>query len=271
LREKIEKVCFVKNQVIKALYGTSELLNANSVYREIISWKEKIAPLIYDTTHYLNQVRGNKRILLEGQLGALRDIEHGIYPYVTSSSPLAGYGAVSTGIPPWSVTEIITVIKAYSSCVGAGIFVSEIYDNAADELRKRGGDSGEYGATTGRPRRMGWFDTVASRYGCMIQGTTEIALSMLDVLGYLEKIPVCVAYEIEGHTIDTFPVSYQLQKAKPVYEYLDGWGCDISGIGTYKALPPQARAYVEFIEAKLGLPVTMISNGPKRDDIIYRK
>ena len=216
-------------------------------------------------------IKEGKNILLEGQLGSLKDPDHGIYPMVTSSSTLAAYGAIGAGIPPYEIKEITTVVKAYSSAVGAGAFVSEIFGDEADELRRRGGDKGEFGATTGRPRRVGWFDAVASRYGCRIQGATEVALTVLDVLGYLDEIPICVGYEIDGEVVKDFPVTYKLEKAKPVLKTLPGWKCDIRGIKKYEDLPAECRNYIETIEAELGVPVTMVSNGPGRDEIIMRK
>lgn len=270
LREKIQLNCEVKNKILKNIYKASEL-DVNAIYNELISYRDRIEPIMCDTTIFLNNaIKQGKKILIEGQLGALKDPDNGIYPFTTSSSPLAGFAAVGAGIPPYEIKEIVTVVKAYSTCVGAGAFVSEIFDDEADELRKLGGDSGEYGATTGRPRRMGWFDIVATRYGCMLQGTTEIALSLIDVLGYLDKIPVCTAYEIEGKVVTNFPVTNLLNKAKPIYNFLDGWKCDISGIRNYEALPVNARKYIEFIENQVGYPIKLISNGPKRDDIIIR-
>ena len=228
------------------------------------------ARLFQEIIKRLPQTEG-KNILLEGQLGSLKDPDHGIYPMVTSSSTLAAYGAIGAGIAPYDIKEITTVVKAYSSAVGAGEFVSEIEDEAAaDELRKRGGDGGEFGATTGRPRRMGWFDAVASRYGVRIQGTTEVALTVLDVLGYLKEIPVCVGYDINGEITKDFPTTNKLKIAKPVYEYLPGWNCDIRGIKKYEELPENCRKYIEFIEKELEVPVKLVSNGPGRDDIIYR-
>lgn len=224
-------------------------------------------------TAFLRKALGEgKNILLEGQLGSLKDPDHGIYPMVTSSSTLAAYGAVGAGIPPYEIKRIVTVVKAYSSAVGAGEFVSEILDEEeADKLRKHGGDGGEYGATTGRPRRMGWFDAVATRYGCQMQGATEVVLTVLDCLGYLKEIPVCTGYEIDGEVVADFPVTAKLAKAKPVYEVLPGWETDICGITEYEKLPENCRRYVEFIEKQIGVPVKMVSNGPKRTDIIYRK
>jgi Adenylosuccinate synthase len=232
-----------------------------------------VEPYVCNVSAYLYEALAKgKNVLLEGQLGSLKDPDHGIYPMVTSSHTLAAYGAIGAGIAPHELKDVVTVVKAYSSAVGAGEFVSEIHDEAeADELRRRGGDGGEFGATTGRPRRMGWFDAVASRYGVRIQGTTEVALTVLDVLGYLDKLPVCIGYEIDGVITKDFPVTAKLKKAKPVYEYLDGWKCEIRGIKEYDKLPENCRKYIEFIEKELGVPVTMVSNGPGRDEIIYRK
>jgi adenylosuccinate synthase len=235
-------------------------------------YRQMIEPYVCDVGTFLyNARKEGKRILLEGQLGSLKDPDHGIYPMVTSSSTLAGYGAIGAGVPPYEIGRIVTVVKAYSSAVGAGEFVSEIEDEAeADELRRRGGDGGEYGATTGRPRRMGWFDAVASRYGCRVQGATEVALTVLDALGYLDELPICVGYEIDGKVTKDFPTTNLLKKAKPVYETLPGWKCDIGGITEYDKLPENCRKYIEFIEKELEVPVKMVSNGPGRHDIIYR-
>lgn len=270
LKEKINSNCNVKNQVLKSLYNAPQL-NENSIYNELVSYREHIQPMICDVANFLNDaIKQGKKILLEGQLGALKDPDNGIYPFTTSSSPLAGFGAIGAGIPPYEIKEVVTVVKAYSSCVGAGAFVSEIYGDEADTLRRLGGDCGEYGATTGRPRRMGWFDVVATKYGCMLQGTTEIALSLIDVLGYLDEIPVCTAYEIDGKVIANFPVTTLLNKAKPIYTTLQGWKCDISNIRKYENLPENVKKYIEFIESEVGYPVKFISNGPKREDIIVR-
>ena len=230
-----------------------------------------VKPYVCDVSKFLyDAIREGKNILLEGQLGSLKDPDHGIYPMVTSSSTLAAYGAIGAGIPPYEIKNITAVVKAYSSAVGAGAFVSEIFGEEADKLRKRGGDGGEFGATTGRPRRMGWFDAVATRYGCRIQGATEVALTVLDVLGYLDELPVCVGYVIDGQVTRDFPTTVQLEKAKPVYEKLPGWKCDIRGIRKYVELPKECRDYVEFIEKEIGVRITMVSNGPGRDEIIYR-
>lgn len=270
LMDKIERVCATKNVLLEHLYH-KPLLVPQDIYRELMGYKEMIAPYVADVSLYLwNALKEGKNILLEGQLGALKDPDHGIYPMVTSSSTLAGYGAIGAGVPPYAIEKVVTVCKAYSSAVGAGAFVSEIFGEEADELRRRGGDGGEFGATTGRPRRMGWFDVVASKYGCRLQGTTDVAFTVLDVLGYLDEIPVCVAYEIDGEITTEFPTTGMLEKAKPVIEKLPGWKCDIRGIRKYEELPEACRNYIEFIEERIGFPITMISNGPGRDDIIMR-
>ena len=231
-----------------------------------------VEPYVCDVSAFLwNAIKDGKNILLEGQLGSLKDPDHGIYPMVTSSSTLAAYGAIGAGIPPYEIKKIVTVVKAYSSAVGAGAFVSEIFGEEADELRRRGGDGGEFGATTGRPRRMGWFDCVATKYGCRIQGTTDVAFTVIDVLGYLEKIPVCVGYEVDGKVTTDFPTTQILEKCKPVIEVLDGWNSDISGIRNYDELPENCKKYIDFVEKQIGFPITMVSNGPKREDIIYRE
>lgn len=271
LKEKTERICEQKNVLFEHLYhkpaiSPKELLDTLHEYREMVE------PYVCNVSAYLDQaIKDGKTVLLEGQLGTLKDPDHGIYPMVTSSSTLAAFGAIGAGIPPYEIRQIVTVCKAYSSAVGAGAFVSEIFGDEANELRTRGGDGGEFGATTGRPRRMGWFDCVASKYGCRLQGTTDVAFTVLDVLGYLDEIPVCVGYEIDGEVTTEFPVTYKLEKAKPVYEKLPGWKCDIRGIKNYEELPENCRAYIEFIEKQIGYPITMVSNGPGRGDIIYRK
>ena len=271
LRDKLESVCATKNVLLEHLYH-KPLLDVEELYHTMMEYKEMIAPYVCDTSRFLDEaLKAGKNILLEGQLGTLKDPDHGIYPMVTSSSTLAAYGAIGAGIPPYEIRQVITVCKAYSSAVGAGAFVSEIFGEEADELRHRGGDGGEYGATTGRPRRMGWFDCVASRYGCRLQGTTDVAFTVLDVLGYLDEIPVCVGYEVDGEVTEEFPVTWKLEKAKPVLTTLPGWKCDIRGIKKYEDLPENCRKYVEFVERHIGYPITMISNGPGRDDIIYRE
>ena len=270
LKEKVAGICEKKNVMLEHLYH-KPLLKPEEIFEELMSYKKMLEPYVCDVSLFLwNALKEGKEILLEGQLGSLKDPDHGIYPMVTSSSTLAGYGAVGAGVPPYEIKKIITVCKAYSSAVGAGAFVSEIFGDEADELRRRGGDGGEFGATTGRPRRMGWFDAVASKYGCRMQGTTDVAFTVLDVLGYLEEIPVCVGYDIDGEVTTDFPTTTLLEKAKPVYETLPGWKCDIRGIKKYENLPENCRKYIEFVEEKIGFPITMISNGPGRDDIIYR-
>ena len=271
LKEKVVRICEQKNVLLEHLYH-KPLLTPETLLEELHGYRDTIRPYVCDVSLFLyNALKEGKEVLLEGQLGTLKDPDHGIYPMVTSSSTLAAYGAIGAGIAPYEIQKIITVCKAYSSAVGAGAFVSEIFGEEADELRRRGGDGGEYGATTGRPRRMGWFDCVASKYGCRMQGTTDVAFTVLDVLGYLEEIPVCVAYEIDGEITTDFPTTHLLEKAKPVYEILPGWNCDIRGIKKYEDLPENCRKYIEFVEEKLGYPITMISNGPGRDDIIYRQ
>jgi len=271
LKEKVEKTVEMKNVLLEHLYHKPSI-DGKELLATLHSYREMIAPYVCDVSSYLDRaLKEKKTILLEGQLGTLKDPDHGIYPMVTSSSTLAAYGAIGAGLPPYEIKEIVTVCKAYSSAVGAGAFVSEIFGEEAEELRRRGGDGGEYGATTGRPRRMGWFDCVASKYGCRLQGTTDVAFTVLDVLGYLDEIPVCVAYEIDGEEITDFPVTAKLEKAKPVLRTLPGWKCDIRGIREYEKLPENCRNYVEFIEKQIGYPITMVSNGPGRDDIIYRK
>ena len=270
LKEKVVRVCETKNVILEHLYH-KPLLNPDELLETLHQYKEMVEPYVCDVSTYLwNAIKEGKEILLEGQLGTLKDPDHGIYPMVTSSSTLAAYGAIGAGIPPYEIKKIITVCKAYSSAVGAGAFVSEIFGDEADELRRRGGDGGEFGATTGRPRRMGWFDCVASKYGCRLQGATDVAFTVLDVLGYLDEIPVCVGYEIDGEVTTEFPTTAKLEKAKPVLKTLPGWKCDIRGIKNYEDLPENCRKYVEFIEEQIGFPITMVSNGPGRDDIIYR-
>ena len=270
LKEKVVRIAETKNVLLEHLYH-KPLINPDELLETLHEYRDTIAPYVCDVSSYLDQaIKEGKTILLEGQLGTLKDPDHGIYPMVTSSSTLAAYGAIGAGIPPYEIKQIVTVCKAYSSAVGAGAFVSEIFGDEADELRKRGGDGGEFGATTGRPRRMGWFDCVASKYGCRLQGTTDVAFTVLDVLGYLDEIPVCVGYEIDGEVTTDFPTTAKLEKAKPVLKNLPGWKCDIRGIRKYEDLPENCRKYVEFIEEQIGYPITMVSNGPGRDDIIYR-
>ena len=271
LEEKVKRICETKNVLLEHLYH-KPLLDPEELLSTLHEYKEMVEPYVCDVSAYLHQaIKEGKNILLEGQLGTLKDPDHGIYPMVTSSSTLAAYGAIGAGIPPYEIKQIVTVCKAYSSAVGAGAFVSEIFGDEADELRRRGGDGGEFGATTGRPRRMGWFDCVASKYGCRLQGTTDVAFTVLDVLGYLNEIPVCVGYDIDGEITTDFPVTAKLEKAKPVLKTLPGWSCEIRGIREYDQLPENCKKYIEFVEEQICYPITMVSNGPGRNDIIYRK
>ncbi len=270
LKAHIKKVAEIKNATLVNLYH-KDPINETELFETLMSYKKMVEPYVCDTSAFLwEALQNNKTVLLEGQLGTMKDTDHGIYPMVTSSSTLAAYGAIGAGIPPYEIKKIVAVSKAYSSAVGAGAFVSEIFGDEADELRRRGGDGGEYGATTGRPRRMGWYDCVASKYGCRLQSATDVALTVLDVLGYLDEIPVCTGYELDGKVITDFPVTSKLEKCKPVLETLPGWKCDIRGIKKYEDLPENCRNYIEFIEKHIGFPITMISNGPSREDIIYR-
>ncbi|HWP79112.1 MAG TPA: adenylosuccinate synthase [Candidatus Acidoferrum sp.] len=272
LEKRLTKTVDVKNKLFETLYPGAPKLDAPAIVESLLGFTERLRPMVGDVAELLSSaVKAGRKVLLEGQLGALKDPDNGIYPFTTSSSPLAGFGTVGAGgIPPYAITDIVTVVKAYSSAVGAGAFVSEIFGDEAKELRDRGGDKGEYGATTGRPRRMGWFDVVATRYGCMLQGTTCMALSLLDVLGYLDEIPVCVAYEVDGVRTDKFPPTPLLDKAKPILETLPGWKCDISGVRRFENLPKAAQDYVRFVEDRTGFPVGMISVGSARDAVIFR-
>lgn len=270
LKDKVARVLEQKNVILEHLYH-KPALKVEDIMEELHTYRDMVAPFVCDTSAYLwNALKEGKKILLEGQLGSLKDPDHGIYPMVTSSSTLAAYGAIGAGLPPYEIKRIVTVVKAYSSAVGAGAFVSEIFGEEADELRKRGGDGGEFGATTGRPRRMGWLDCVATKYGCRMQGATDVAFTVLDVLGYLDEIPVCTGYEIDGKVTTDFPTTPTLEKAKPVLTRLPGWKCDIRGIKKYENLPENCRKYIEFVEEQIGFPITMVSNGPGREDIIYR-
>ncbi len=271
LKEKIARTLEVKNATLKNLYNKPPI-SVDEIFNKLMEYRDALAPYVADTFTFLHDAcKDGKNILLEGQLGSLKDTDFGIYPMVTSSNTIAGYGAVGAGgIPPYEIKDIVTVVKAYSSAVGAGEFVSEIFGEEADELRRRGGDGGEFGATTGRPRRMGWLDLVATRYGCRVQGATQVAFTVLDVLGYLDEIPVCVGYELDGKEIDYFPSTTKLKRCKPILKKLPGWKCDISGIKNYEDLPENCRNYIEFAEKEIGVPITMVSNGPAREDIIYR-
>ncbi|RED64302.1 adenylosuccinate synthase [Cohnella phaseoli] len=270
VRGKLERTFAAKNVLLEHLYGRSAL-EVGDLVDQLVELGEKLVPYVCDTTKLLQRAYANgESILLEGQLGALRDPDHGIYPYSTSSSTLAGHGAVGAGLPPYAISNVMAVVKAYSSCVGAGPFVSELAAEEAEELRRRGGDAGEYGVVTGRPRRVGWFDVVATRYGCAIQGATEVALTNLDVLGYLEEIPVCVGYEIDGTVGEDFPTLPQLQKAKPVLWRLPGWQSDISTCRSFDELPEEARSYVAYIESAVDVKITAVSVGPHRNQTIRR-
>lgn len=270
LKEKLASVCEVKNLLLKYVYH-KPLLDVDELFNTLMEYKDMIEPYVADTGAFIRQaIQDGKEILLEGQLGSLKDPDFGIYPMVTSSSTLAGYGTVGAGIPAHEIKDIITVTKAYSSAVGAGEFVSEIFGEEADKMRNHGGDAGEYGATTGRPRRMGWFDCVATRYGVEVQGATQVCLTALDCLSYLDEIKVCTGYEIDGKIIKDFPNTHMLKKAKPIFETLPGFKCDIRGIKEFDKLPKEAQDYVLFIEKEIGKPITMVSNGPKREEIIYR-
>ena len=271
LKAKIQHALEIKNATLKNLYNKPEI-TVDEIFDKLMEYKEALAPYVGDSFTFIhNAVKEGKNILLEGQLGALKDTDFGIYPMVTSSNTIAGYGAVGAGgIPPYEIKEIVTVVKAYSSAVGAGEFVSEIFGEEADLLRRNGGDGGEFGATTGRPRRMGWLDLVATRYGWQVQGATQVAFTVLDALGYLDEIPVCVAYELDGEVIDYFPSTTKLKRCKPVLKTLKGWKTDIKGIKNYNDLPQECREYIEFAEKEIGVPITMVSNGPAREDIIYK-
>ena len=270
LFEKVKNTLEIKNLIIEHVYH-KPTLDPQELFDTLKKYREMIKPYVINTAVFMNKaIKEGKTILLEGQLGSLKDPDMGIYPFTTSSHTLAGYGACGACIPPYEIKDIITVVKAYSSAVGAGAFVSEIFGDEADELRRRGGDGGEFGATTGRPRRMGWLDCVATRYGCMVQGTTEVAFTVLDVLGYLDEIPVCVGYEYDGKISKDFPTTDKLNIAKPVFEKLPGWKFDIRGIKKYEDLPENCRNYIEFVEKEIGYPIKIVSNGPARDDIIFR-
>lgn len=269
LLDKLDTICTLKNALIVNLYK-KEPLDKYKLLETLHKYKDMIKPYVSNVQHKLSEMlKDDKTILLEGQLGTLKDPDHGIYPMVTSSSTLAAYGAIGAGIPPYEIKDIITVVKAYSSAVGAGEFITELFGEEAEALRMHGGDGGEFGATTGRPRRVGWFDCVASKYGCDLQGTTEVAFTVVDALGYLDTIKVCTGYEISGMDIG-FTTTNELKMVKPVYKEFKGWKCDIRGIKEYSELPVECREYIEFIEGELGYPITMISNGPSREDIIYR-
>ncbi|MBQ1407053.1 MAG: adenylosuccinate synthase [Eubacterium sp.] len=270
LRDRVNNVCTIKNTLFKYLYNMPEI-DPDELYDTIVSYREMIRPYMCDTSRFLHQaIKEGKEILLEGQLGTMKDMDHGIYPMVTSSHTIAGYASPGAGIPPYEIKDVIVVTKAYSSSVGGGDFVTEIFGDEAEELRRRGGDGGEYGATTGRPRRVGWYDCVASRYGCRLQGATQVALTVVDPLGYLDEIPICVGYDMDGEVIQDFPTVTDLSRCKGIYKMMPGWKCDVTGIKTFEELPKECQDYVDEIERQIGYPITMVSNGPSREDIIYR-
>lgn len=270
LRARLQSSLAVKNVLFEHLYH-KPVLDVDDIAPTLLQDGQRIKPFVCDTVTLLHEaLKAGKQILVEGQLGALRDPDHGIYPYPTSSSPLAGFASVGAGIPPHAINRIVAVTKAYSSCVGAGPFVTELLGPEGDELRLRGGDDGEFGATTGRPRRMGWFDAVATRYGCRVQGATEVALTVLDALGYLDEVSICVAYDVDGEIIENFPNPAQLDRARPVLEKLSGWGYDVSEIRTFQDLPQSAQAYVLRIEELIGVPIKWVSGGPQREAMIVR-
>lgn len=270
LLRRLQSVCELKNILMKHLYQ-KPLFDPNALFAQLMLDREKIAPYVGDAFSFLQTaVAEGKEVLLEGQLGAMKDPDFGIYPFTTSSHTIAGFGSVGAGIAPWAITDVLAVTKAYSSAVGAGAFVSELFGEEADTLRRLGGDAGEFGATTGRPRRVGWFDAVATKYGCQVQGATQAALTAIDVLGYLDEIKVCVGYEIEGSISDSFPVPSKIELAKPIYETLPGWNCELRGVTDYATLPQTAKDYVDFIESKIGVPITIVSTGPKRHEIAQR-
>ena len=256
-----------KNLILTNVYGAKPYTMA-MMEEWFETYCEKIKPYICDTGAFLKDAQANgKNILFEAQLGSLRDLDYGIYPYTTSSNTTAAYAPIGSGLPNAKITDVVGVVKAYSTCVGEGPFVCEMFGNEAEELRKKGF---EYGAKTGRPRRVGPIDIVATRYGVEVQAATAIALTKLDVLSYLDKIPVCTHYCLNGKLTDRFPFPSALKYAKPVIEYFDGWKCDISGVRTWEELPEEAQEYVTYIEKQIGCPIKYISVGPERDSIIIR-
>jgi adenylosuccinate synthase len=268
LRDKLERLLAAKNVLLVHLYGRPAV-PADEILSHLQEMGRKLKPFATDTTELLRKAyAAGEAILLEGQLGALRDPDHGIYPYTTSSSTLAGFAPVGAGLPPYAIQRIMAVVKAYSSCVGAGPFVTELADEEAHELRRRGGDAGEYGSTTGRPRRVGWFDAVATKHGCWLQGATEVALTNLDVLGYLDEIPVCVGYEVDGKISDRFPMTMKLEQSNPVFKRLPGWRSDLSNVRVFEELPEEAKQYVQFIQSAIGVPIKHVSVGPRREQTI---
>ncbi len=270
LMERLEQICERKNVLWEHLYHKEPLV-PKALFETLMGYRDAIAPFVSDTVAFVHKsLKEGKTVLLEGQLGSMKDPIYGICPFTTSSHTLAGFGSIGGGVPPTAIKDVVCVTKAYSSSVGAPIepFVSELTGEAGDELRRRGGDRGEFGATTGRPRRVGWYDAVASRYGCMVQGATEAALTAIDCLGYLDEIKVCVGYDIDGAVTRDFPIPALLGRAKPVYETLPGWKCDIRGVTEFDRLPKAAQGYVRFLERELEVPIKLVSTGPKRHEII---
>ena len=273
LKERLQRAAEIKNILFEDMYHKPPV-DVDGLYQQLLAQREIIRPYVGDAVTFVHKaLKKGKTILLEGQLGAMKDPDLGIVPMTTSSHTLAGFGCVGASVPPTEVKEVICVSKAYSSCVGSKTepFVSELLGEAGDELRRRGGDKGEFGATTGRPRRVGWFDAVATRYGCMIQGATQVALTCLDVLGYLDEIKVCTAYEIDGQITKDFPVPPLLERAKPVFTTLPGWKTDVRGCTEYASLPENAKAYVDFLEKEIETPIKLVSTGPGRHEVAYRK
>ena len=271
LKEQLDHICTLKNVLLEHLYH-KPLLDPNALFEELMGYRDALKPYVGDAVTFVHKALAEgKQVLLEGQLGSMKDPNLGICPMTTSSHTLAGFGTVGGAVPPTSIQDVVVVTKAYSSSVGAGAFVSELFGDEAEELRRRGGDAGEYGATTGRPRRVGWFDAVATRYGCMVQGATQVVLTAIDCLGYLDEIKVCTGYEIDGKVTKDFPVPAELDKAKPVYVTLPGWKCDMRGITDYEQFPQAAKDYVDFLEKEIGYPITIVSTGPKRHEIAMRK
>ena len=267
LKEHLADLLEWKNLTLTGVYG-AEPVQLSQLMEWIDTYCEKIKPYICDTGTYLRQAQADgKKILFEAQLGALRDLDYGIYPYTTSSNAIAAYAPVGSGLPSAKIDQVIGVVKAYSTCVGEGPFVCEMFGEAAEKLRSAGH---EYGAKTGRPRRVGPIDIVATRYGVQAQAATSIALTKLDVLSDMEKIPVCTHYLVGGVQTDVFPFPTLLESAEPVIAYMDGWQQDISGVRSWEDLPEAARRYVEFIEAQIGCKIGYVSVGPERDSIIYR-
>ncbi|MBO4862614.1 MAG: adenylosuccinate synthase [Firmicutes bacterium] len=267
LESHLEAILEWKDLTLTRVYG-AKAYTMEEVKTWLADYCDKIKSFICDTGEFLKEAQAQgKNILFEAQLGALRDLDYGIYPYTTSSNALAAYAPVGSGLPSLRLSDVVGVVKAYSTCVGEGPFVCEMFGEEAETLREKGF---EYGAKTGRARRVGPIDLVATRYGVEVQGATKIALTKMDVLSYMDRIPVCVCYETDGKKTDRFPFPAKLSEARPVIEYVEGWKCDISGVRRWEDLPKEARDYVEMIERAIGCPITYISVGPERDSIIYR-